>query len=303
MKNTKIEWAHHTVNFWWGCTKVSEACAHCYAESLDNRRKYGGVTHWGPNAPRWLRTEKGIRELFALNESARKRGVRERVFINSMSDFFEVHPDLEMARVRPLTAMEGCEHLDILLLTKRPENVLPLIPSPWEKHWPAHISIGTTVENQKVADARIPQVLKIPARVRFLSCEPLLGKTIISKFLFHDAGCPYEHNDISSFCSCSCARSRWVICGGESGHGARPMHPEWARSLRYQCQAAGVPFFFKQWGDWIPLSEIVTQGGDVYSYHRQKQHLWPNDGKVSWLVGKKLAGRVLDGVTWDEVPS
>ncbi len=182
-----------------------------------------------------------------------------------------------------------------------------------------NVWIGTSVENQAAADERIPILQQIPAAVRFLSIEPLLGPVDISRMLTLHKGVHWGSGDKCPvtphhFCYCSrknCHPIDWVIVGGESGPlGARPMHPDWARSLRDQCNAAGVPFFFKQWGEWAQESERnvdreikgallkVTQSGETYGICTASPDVY------AWMrrVGKKAAGRVLDGRTWDEFP-
>lgn len=303
MKNTKIEWAHHTVNFWWGCTKVSPACAHCYAETLAKMWSKGRAT-WGESGQRWLRVGQATRELLKLDKAAGKRGVRERVFINSMSDTFEDRRDLDGARL-VLFAMAPCvPNLDLLLLTKRPVRVRNLVPPAWLQEWPRNVWIGTTVENQAAAEDRLPALLDVPARVRFLSCEPLLGPLEIEEYLEDLVDGGYVPGS---------APIHWVIAGGESGGAARPMHPDWARSLRDQCRAAGVPFFFKQWGEWAPgeqaggrnrLRTATWFDGWRFGTETLKQS-WGrhrDDRPDLYRIGKAAAGRLLDGVEHSGVP-
>lgn len=297
MKNSKIEWCHHSENFWWGCTKVSPACMFCYALVLARIYKAKEV-EWRENGKRWLRHEKAGQELHSLAKSAKKAGERHRIFINSMSDTFEDHPGLTEAREWLFTRLEemgSYGSVDCLLLTKRPENVLRMVPKSWLEAWPAWVWVGTTVEDQRRADQRIPELLKIPARVRFLSCEPLLEAV--------------SFDDLHPFDECpDGSLIHWVICGGESGHGARPMHPDWARSLRDQCKAAGVPFLFKQWGEWYPVNvhgsavridEATIDGKRVTS---SAIHDW-RDGNISLRVGKNAAGRLLDSVEHNGFPA
>lgn len=303
MKNTKIEWAHHTVNFWWGCTKVSPACAFCYAEAMARIWRQNEV-QWGPGGGRWLRHEKAGRDLHALAKAAHKAGRRERVFINSMSDTFEDHPALTEAREHLFTRLEEVGHaLDCLLLTKRPENVLRMVPAVWLLDWPAHVWIGTTVESQKYADERIPLLLDIPAKVRFLSMEPLLGEVRpalkCTRDTNGDGNCD-RHPD-------GCPRIHQVIVGGESGPHARPMHIDWVRSIRDQCKAAGVAFFFKQFGEWLPCHRGDGQiwcETPVGARSPKNPDLWEwSDGRgFSARVGKHAAGRLLDGVEHNGFP-
>ncbi len=210
---------------------------------------------------------------------------RPRVFINSLSDTFEIFEgpvyckqngrfevvanSLDDVRKRLFAAIEECAELDILLLTKRPENVIRMCGICCKTHgFPSHVWLGTTVENQEQADKRIPELLRIPARVRFLSMEPLLGKVDLAKtYEVSPAGdgtlaYPLEVHEGGY------SKINWVIVGGESGKNARPMHPDWARKIRDQCVAAGLPFFFKQWSGARP----------------------------------KMFGRLLDGREWNEVP-
>ena len=193
----------------------------------------------------------------------------------------------------------------------------------WAHDWladspPRNVWIGTTVEDQTRADERIPLLLSIPAKVRFLSCEPLLGLVDL-RHVQHDRvveidSLTGDHGVYRPLQGRSEARIHWVICGGESGPEARPMHPDWALSLRNQCAAAGVPFLFKQWGEWLPAevsapvmpSEIrrITVRTPIKDPGPQRPefHDWP-DGAVSARVGKKAAGRLLDGREWNEFPA
>jgi protein gp37 len=250
-ENSKIEWTDHTVNFAIGCEKVSEECTNCYAESLDKRYQWGGGTHWGKDKPRYIRAATALKECQRLNAKARESGRIDKVFINSLSDTFEGRGDLETARTFLFEAIATCESLIFQLLTKRPENVRAQVPTVWLEQWPENAWIGTTTGLQKTADKRIPELLKIPAKVRFLSCEPLLGAVEIFKTTC--LGCGKEK------CTSDCpagtvttgpgnanSRIQWIICGGESGSRKRPMDLAWARSLRDQCASAGVAFFMKQ---------------------------------------------------------
>jgi len=236
-ENSKIEWTDHTANFWWGCVKVSPGCQNCYAETLVNRyQKDANI--WGPAKTTRRQRKKGIwNELPKWNEQAKAEGVRRRVFVQSMSDFFEDHPDVEGWREEAWKLMFSCSSLDYQILTKRPENVLRMVPPFFLKFWPAHIWIGTSVEDQQRADERIPELLKAPAHVRFLSCEPLLGPVNLFPHLLptHEETGEFLYRDI-----------HWVIVGGESGHGRRPFEADWAREIRDLCRDTDTPFFMKQ---------------------------------------------------------
>lgn len=284
--NSKIEWCDHTFNPWIGCTKVSEGCKHCYAEQLMDKR--WNKVQWGPQGKRVKTSDANWAEPLRWNKQAGQLGIRYRVFCASLADVFDDHPSVQSTWRRDLFfMMAGTPNLDWLILTKRPENFHGQVP--WSR-LPMNIWVGTSVENQEQAEKRIPRLLDIPAKVKFLSMEPLLGDVKLN-------------NGID-----------WVIVGGESGTHARPMHPDWARSVRDQCQAAGVKFFFKQWGEYapvcnetpMPLSKAkvgetlvlmrpdgqILSGGDVIG----------PDTVAMWRAGKKVAGRELDGREWDEMP-
>lgn len=298
MNNTKIEWAHHTVNFWWGCTfavlidgTIREECRHCYALLLSKLFGRGRAT-WGARGKRWLRHGKAADELVKLDQAARKRGVRERVFVNSMSDTFEDRADLNEAREWLFRTAATVTNLDVLLLTKRPANVTRMVPKSWLVNWPAHVWIGATAGTQAAADEMIPELVLVPAHVRFLSCEPLFEAVDLGL-----AGiCPKQWGQgFRPVGECI----HWVICGGESGAGARPMNPAWARSLRDQCVAANVAFFFKQWGEYVDNANLPP---DAEYSENVKFIPMPGlaDGDAMWRVGKKTAGRLLDGREWNE---
>jgi protein gp37 len=284
MQNSKIEWTHHTFNPWWGCQRVSAGCQHCYAETLAHRYNY---RVWGPakTTERRQMSANYWKQPYKWNKAAAEAGERHRVFCASMADVFEDHPQVSEWRADLMRLIDDTPHLDWLLLTKRPQNVMPFLRDTLnEASFPPNVWIGTSVEDQAAADERIPHLLSIPARVRFLSCEPLLGPVDLSEWLRFGELTPYGARPI-----------HWVIVGGESGHGARPMHPDWARSLRDQCQAAGVAFFFKQWGEYAPRvvrPPVMTAEGLIFS-----------PLEITTRMGKAAAGRVLDGRTWDEFPA
>lgn len=272
-KHSHIEWTHHTFNPWWGCVKVSPACQHCYAEAWAKRV---GSKVWGPKAPRRFFGDDHWAEPLKWNTEAVKTGERARVFCASMADVFEARNDLNPHRARLWDLIEATPALDWLLLTKRPEKVKKL--TRWSENWPANVWLGTTVENQESADKRMPHLLANPAKVRFLSCEPLLGKLDLSAYV--PAGKP--------------SSVHWIIAGGESGPHSRPMDPEWVRNLRDFCRKRKIAFHFKQWGHWapsVPDEEPKAKTVEV--------------GKNITMValGKGAAGRVLDGKTYDELPT
>lgn len=285
MQNSTIEWTDHTFNPWWGCQRVSPGCEHCYAETLAKR--YGHAV-WGPakTTERRMMSDNYWRQPLKWNEAAAKADQRARVFCASMADVFEEHPAVLLARMQLFNLIDATPHLDWLLLTKRPENILPMIPMAWYNEPPHNVWYGTSCEDQRRADERIPFLLQVPARVRFLSCEPLLSAVLMRDEWLRGMGMG-EHRQGPP------TRIHWIIAGGESGHGARPMHPDWATSLRDQCQAAGVAFFFKQWGEYSP------------SVIHAPQQVERTATGISWpmqRVGKHAAGRLLDGCEWNEMP-
>jgi protein gp37 len=246
-ENSAIEWTDHTFNPVWGCMKVSPACDNCYAETLANR--FGD--HWGPHAEFRTFGDKHWSEPLKWGRAAAKAGKRSRVFCASMADVFDNRwPD--GVRERLLALIKETPHLDWLLLTKRPQNIAKMLPPDWGDGWP-NVWLGVTVEDQDRANQRIPILLSIRARVRMLSCEPLLGPVDLTSIpMPQDEGrlCSALHGHEIAGMAGNCIDwippIDWVITGGESGPRARPLHPDWARSLRDQCKAAGVAFFMKQ---------------------------------------------------------
>jgi protein gp37 len=247
--------------------KVSPACKHCYAESWAKRV---GQNVWGVGSDRRFFGDKHWSEPLRWNADAMASGKRARVFCASMADVFEDRRDLDEWRTRLWALIEATPWLDWLLLTKRPEAVTRL--APWGDAWPENVWLGTTVEDQRRALERLPILKDIPAVVRFISAEPLLDAVDLSEWL------PWLD---------------WVITGGESGPKARPSSPSWFLSLMNQCMATDVAFHFKQWGDWAP--------GDGIALAKVRAEKAP-DGTTMLRIGKKAAGRLLDGSTWDGLP-
>ncbi len=291
-KNSSIEWTHHTFNPWWGCEKVSQACKFCYAEAWAKRV---GEDIWGRRAPRRFFSEKHWQEPLKWNASAAKDKERRRVFCASMADVFEKRADLDAWRTKLWPVIEETPWLDWLLLTKRPENIGGMVP--WKMNWPSNIWLGTTVENQRYADERIPHLVSHAAACRFLSCEPLLGALDLAKWFPIGRIRSRKLADVYPFAARKDNFVDWIIAGGESGSSARPMHPDWARNLRDQCAKSGVAFHFKQWGHWSP----IEHGNEAT---RRQLILESATGKpvVMEPLGKKAAGRLLDGRTWDQFP-
>lgn len=278
-KDSSIEWTDHTFNPWWGCAKVSPGCENCYAETWAKRV---GEKLWGKNQPRRFFGEKHWSEPLKWNSDAKAEGTRKRVFCASMADVFESRADLQPMRDKLWALIQRTPWLDWLLLTKRPQNIAGRVP--WISEWPKNVWLGTTIENQKSAETRLPMLLRFPAECRFLSCEPLLGPVDLTSWTSNRPKGLYSID--------------WVIAGGESGANARAMLPGWAISLRDQCQEHQIPFHFKQWGHWAP---VETPRADS----RTVRKFWDEVMGVDIFMepkGKKVAGRFLEGKTWDELP-
>lgn len=314
---SKIEWTDATWNPVTGCTKVSQGCKHCYAETVAERF---WKSQYPPNEDGSPRKFTDVRLHPERLEQPMRWKRPRRIFVNSMSDLFhERVTDHFIGQV--FTLMVSANWHIYQVLTKRPQRMME-----WLKNWPIeptpNIWLGVSVEDQKAADERIPLLLQMPAAVRFVSCEPLLGPVDLKlvEFTSEDWG--------------AWRRSRlldWVIVGGESGANARPMHPDWARSIRDQCQAAGVPYFFKQWGvgpsGWHDVAKVpVFREFDSVRHWEAKASTWmkpddilmdrtgrimKNGGEIDnglppftvvRKTGKKAAGRLLDGREWNEFP-
>ena len=355
---SKIEWTDTTWNPVVGCTIVSRGCTNCYAMKMVARletmggktgAKYSGLINRSRIGPIWnniVRLDEA-----SLNQPLRWKRSR-RIFVNSMSDLFhEELSDQDIDRVLAIIAL--CPQHTFQVLTKRPERMLEYmnkvslkrlasaIRSPSnlaicthkaramisgeppaaaqmyrcaKPSWPLpNLWLGVSVEDQKRANERVPLLLETPAALRFISCEPLLG--------------PVDMKGSMPFLD-------WIIAGGESGPKARPMHPFWARGLRDQCAKYGIPFFFKQWGEWLPDYEKTAHPDDLPAWDPAETCPYPTcvwgewNEKMRWVetngcwhdieyiakdywsepeqpmtrYGKKRAGRLLDGRTWDQYP-
>lgn len=289
-ENSGIQWTTHTFNPWVGCQRVSPGCTNCYAEAYDKR--VGGrpksqradpnvpELRWGPRAPRVRTSAANWRQPLKWNAAAKAAGQQHRVFCSSLADVFEDRRDLDAARADLLDLISRTASLDWLLLTKRPGNVMPLLRGidnidgatvravNFAQRWvggapPANVWLGTTVEDQQRANERVPELLSVPARVRFLSCEPLLEHVDVSRWLWPacwhwdakfrtseeaQAAGAYAEKRPQSLVAAGSSFIDWIIIGGESGPGARPFHLDWARSLMTQARAAGAAPFVKQLG-------------------------------------------------------
>lgn len=317
---TRIEWTDATWNPVRGCSRVSEGCRNCYAERLAATRlahtpAYQDLATMTPEGPRW--TGRVVFDTVALQQPLRWRKPR-RVFVNSMSDLF--HEGLTNEQIAAVFGvMAACPQHTFQVLTKRPERMrdwfrwvaeqkptvlaaignctfwrLPAEPQRMivsGAAWPLpNVWLGVSVEDQATADARIPLLLETPAAVRFVSAEPLLGPVDLEPFLQFP---PFHENYKMTMGATEWQGLDWVIVGGESGRGVRPMHPNWARNLRDLCAEAGVVFYFKQFGEWAPFR---FQQGD-----EPTMRVLPGGTEV-WRLGKGAAGRLLDGREHNEFP-
>jgi protein gp37 len=219
---TKIEWAHHTFNGWWGCEKVSAACKFCYAEAFARRWNF---KIWGKKSPRRFFGDAHWNEPLKWNREAEKEKERKRVFCGSMMDICERRKDLDGPRKRIFALAEQTPWLIWLFLTKRPEEYLNILPVEWLRNPRSNVWLGATVEDETQIH-RAKKLIETPAIVHFLSCEPLLSALPAETFLGID----------------------WVIVGGESGSKARQLNPEFVKDIYNKCKSMGIPFFFKQCG-------------------------------------------------------
>lgn len=314
-EKTAISWCDATFNPWMGCTRVSPACDDCYAARSTPARAMGIA--WGAGEPR-RRTAESTWDAPKRWSKALpgKLGRRPRVFCASLADVFDNEVPRAW-RVDLLRLIEATPELDWLLLTKRVGNVNRMLDEaaelmPEVLKWPlSNVWLGATVVNQEEADRDVPKLLAVPARVRFLSIEPMIGPIDLTSIRVPLAGESYTEGNVlvhKSGLDRGAPRPAidWVICGGESGPHARPMHPAWVRSLRDQCAAAGVPFHFKQHGEWC-------------EWGAGRPGLWMHpDGRTCsdqdtaaraggvWTgmfrAGKAAAGRLLDGVEHNGFP-
>lgn len=328
---TKIEWTDATWNPVTGCTKVSQGCKHCYAERVFPRayaksgRKFTAVECHHERLDQPLRWKRG-----------------RKIFVNSMSDLFHEAVPFEFID-HVFAAMFDANQHAYQVLTKRPERMLEYLSADSSRYsarrvfdltksnagkfdcdmyWPlGNVWLGVSIEDQQTADERIPLLLQTPAAVRFVSYEPALGPVDFEAWL--EDGIPTDEQLSgpygSKYVRRGAPRVDWIICGGESGPNACPMHPDWPRSVRNQCQAAGVPFFFKQWGEWaeVPRDETkpgwprMVRGNDANVESSGHHEIFSVDdlsavneamGLPMRRVGKVKAGSMLDGREHKEFP-
>lgn len=260
-ENTKISWATHTFNAWMGCSKVSPACANCYAESWSKR---SGLVVWGNEGTRRRTSIAKWREPYKWNERAKEQGIRERVFVNSLSDWAEARKELDPIRADLFKLIRECDGLDFLLLTKRADNIINCLPVDWGMGYP-NVWLGVTAEDQEWFDRRVNILWwlkqRFPSVIMFVSCEPLLGLIDARWALesvelrdrpIEDGGAIYSEG------------IDWIIAGGESGPKHRPLDLDHVRALRDQCEEFEASFFFKQIGGFRPDSGGCLLDGQEY---------------------------------------
>jgi protein gp37 len=341
---TAIEWTDSTWNPLRGCSRVSEGCRNCYAEKVAGRFSGAGLPYEGlarmvNGHAQWTGKVDLVEK--HLDDPLKWKEPR-RIFVNSMSDLF--HPSVSDEWIDSIfSVMARCPQHTFQVLTKRPSRMLRYLSGAemsirddikYEQaaetmRWPLpNVWLGVSVENQKAADERIPLLLQTPAAVRFASCEPLLEAVRLDRIGEEPEG---YLNAMAAVVHCDGRGTKsitgidWVICGGESGPDARPIHPDWARGLRDQCKAVGTPFFFKQWGEWgpskmqhihsqekaghlVPMTTICSspksEVGKVSYWAYPSVVAKGNWGLVERMerVGKKAAGSLLDGVEHKAFP-
>jgi protein gp37 len=316
MAESKIEWTEKTWNPITGCTKISEGCRNCYAEPMANRLQAMGQIKYTHGFEKVVCHEKALEEPLKWKKPCK-------IFVCSMADLF--HDDVPFDFIAKIfETMEKCPQHTFIVLTKRPERMVefiggtsgaglsaPPLPNVW---------FGVTAENQEQADKRIPILLQIPAAKRFVSIEPMLGPIDLTDLAEDFPGKGHTDEDIQGGGGhmdalyydgnpiddprYEGATLDWVIVGGESGKNARPIHPNWVKTIRDQCNTEDIPFFFKQWGEW---KTEYREGTKVdMEYLKDNQTVAMGDGKTNHVlytrVGKKKAGRLLDGKEYSEAP-
>jgi len=323
-ERSAIEWCDATVNFWWGCTKVSPGCDHCYAEEL-NRFRGNGV--WGIGADR--RKIKGAAALIrklqrTVDEFEAVHGRRRRVFMQSMSDTFDNEVD-DAWRAELFAEAEAADRLNIILLTKRGTDVEKMVPAHWlNGGWPQHVGLMVTMTDMIEAERDAERLCKLKKRLGIpwvgVSIEPMRGpinlrRLRVSRDLFFDA--------LTGDYSVSPVRAHrapavpeplpgldWIIVGGESGKSARPMHPAWVSDIVRHCSDTGTAVLVKQWGEWLPRSEVRSH--NMPDYRKVETINLPADPSPfavvqldimrMYRVGKANAGRLLDGREYLQFP-
>lgn len=317
-RNSSIEWTHHTFNAWWGCNRVSPACDHCYAAAIA-RRFHPGRNLWGPDAE-YLVFDSPAHwdEPLRWDRAAAKAGVRERVFAESMGDVFDNRGPAAV-RERLWALIRSTPNLDWMLLTKRVGNIRRFLPADWGGGY-RNVWLGCTVCNQVEADRDVVRLLSIPARVHWVSYEPMLGGVDFTRLGGERAARVLDalRGTLMSSDSLSLdpspvervASLDLIVSGGESGPGARPWHPQHLLALIKQCEASGTAHFHKQHGAWLPIAfcseaqgqlpgrvAYVSLDGSVHA-----DRVCDSDELVV-KVGKERAGRTIRGRTFSGMPN
>lgn len=316
MTRTKIEWADMTINPVVGCSKCSPGCDNCYAERIaarlaKNPKTAANYAEVVDENGKWTGKQNITNFDFSNLYGMRKS---KRIFVGSMTDIFLVRrPNLRDF----FGSMKLCNQHTFMLLTKRPELMKEFMVNYYADNIDtlSNVWLGVTVCNQQEANEKIPVLMATPAAKRFVSIEPMLGPVDLKEISFkHSAG--FFGDALQWHHLPHCRREElqngavypsldWVICGGETGPGARPMHPDWIRSLRDQCQGAKVPFFFKGWGGWIPTT--INTDGRIGCWHDGKFYdrhgnIEDSSANMSRCKSKIYGHSLLDGLEWNEVP-
>lgn len=291
MSISKIEWTDYTWNPWIGCTKVSQGCQNCYAETLAKRFK---LAEWGKGKEREIASDNVWDQPIKWNKKAKKENKIYKVFLGSMMDYFDESVE-DTIRLNILTRIIVTRHLVYLILTKRIDYALRYLSTikKYRFNIPKNIMIGVSICTHREAAEKIPVLLEIKKLTGcnvFISMEPLLEEIHIPSLFMQ--------------------KIDWVIVGGESGHKARPMNPEWARIIRNQCNKSNTPFFFKQWGEWSIRSALHECGDDWQSIDptgklgKIYDMVDSENRHVCYMqkVGKNRSGRILDGREYNEFP-
>lgn len=309
-ENTKIEWATHTFNPWTGCTRISAACDYCYAEIWAKR---SGLVKWGHKEPRRRTTEANWKKPLKWDAAARDAGRIDSVFCASLADWADTEAPDEWRDDLFTNLIAKTPNLEWLLLSKRQNpafQYLVQLPTLLE-----NVRVGFTVENEEMARMRIPYLQRLASKgwKTFVSYGPALGP--INWGLYLDPNGPFAN------------AVQWIVAEGESGHNARPTHPDWIRSCRDACKKVGAPFLWKQWGEYLPVGQTLPGYGKIHGATavrpaRMKLHYGgtpaqapkhafaergvaftsTDDGLLCFRVGKDASGRLLDGVLLDEFP-
>jgi protein gp37 len=298
-----------------GCSKVSAGCKNCYAERMAVRLAHINSTDYygdvlkikSPNLSEkvhvvWNGTTQLIQSQLTKPMKWKKPRV---VFVCSMGDLFHENTSFEDINA-VFSVMSDCDQHIYIVLTKRAKRMVAFFNWKTKQHnipWRPkdNVWLGVTAENQETANQRIPHLMKVPAAVRFVSVEPMLSTVNLNEYYFTQSNGTYLFRGVPEK-----DRTRrihlldWVICGGESGPGSRPMHPDWARSLRDQCKEAEVPFFFKQWGEWMPMDQVNDE--QFFASKESKEVGYGYTSNTVFKVGKKAAGNLLDGERWEQYP-